>query len=184
MNSSNENKKAEIRAVEFEHKEQWLKAAQQHELAGLSKKAAKCRAKEFEKGKQWVQAAEQYELAGMLEKAEECRKKIKYPSHEVKIPKTPNANNWKNSYEEKRGWLSGKSNIAEDLNQELIDLGVIKIGENGKYRATEALRQGYIPGWQYDSKEKLAYFRGSALKIKLEDDDFEDKNQNLKPQQK
>jgi hypothetical protein len=76
LKSGNEQKKAEIRAVEFEQKKQWLKAAEHYELAQMTHKSAECRAKEFEKRKYWEQAAEQYELAGISEKAEECRNRI------------------------------------------------------------------------------------------------------------
>jgi tetratricopeptide (TPR) repeat protein len=43
LKSGNEQKKAEIRAVEFEQKKQWLKAAEQYELARKSEKAEECR---------------------------------------------------------------------------------------------------------------------------------------------
>ncbi len=66
-------KKAEYRAIEFEEKKQWLKAATEYNLAKIPQKAAFCRAREFEKKKQWEEAMTQYEIAGMIENAEKCR---------------------------------------------------------------------------------------------------------------
>ena len=66
-------KKAEYRAVEFEKKKQWLKAATEYDLAKMPQKAAFCRAREFEKKKQWEESITQYEIAGMIEEAEKCR---------------------------------------------------------------------------------------------------------------
>ncbi|MGD1698722.1 tetratricopeptide repeat protein [Dapis sp. BLCC M229] len=66
-------KKAEYRAIEFENKKQWLKAATEYDLARMPQKAAFCRAREFEKKKKWEESITQYEIAGMVEKAEKCR---------------------------------------------------------------------------------------------------------------
>lgn len=65
-------KKAEYQAIEFEEKKQWLKAADEYDLAKIPQKAALCRAKEFEKKKQWEKAIIQYQIAGMKEKAKNC----------------------------------------------------------------------------------------------------------------
>lgn len=72
----------------------------------------------------------------------------------------------------KKGFGSSpKSNMAEELNQHLYEIGIIEKGSNGEYKATKALIEGRIPGWQYDLQQKIAYMIGqkeTGLKIKLD----------------
>lgn len=74
----------------------------------------------------------------------------------------------------KKGFGSSpKSNMVEELYQHLYEIGIIEKGSNGEHKehkATKALIEGRIPGWQYDLQKKIAYRIGqtTGLTIKLD----------------
>lgn len=74
----------------------------------------------------------------------------------------------------KKGFgISPKSNMVEELDQHLYEIGIIEKWSNGEHKehkATKALIEGRIPGWQYDFQKKIAYMIGqtTGLTIKLD----------------
>jgi hypothetical protein len=47
--------------------------------------------------------------------------------------------------------------MVEELYQHLYEIGIIEKESNGEHKATKALIEGRIPGWQYDLQKKIAY---------------------------
>jgi len=146
-------------AINFENHQEWELAALLWEEIGLQENAQSCwmktdnehkkseiRAIEFAANEQWIKAAEQYELAQMPQKADECKA--------MKSKK--------------------KNQVVEDLNQHLCEIGVSEKAGDGKYKATKALILGLIPGWCYDSQEKVAYRPDqNKFKIQIDFDELE-----------
>lgn len=67
--------------------------------------------------------------------------------------------------------------VVDDLRQHLCDIGIAFKAQDGQCKASKALLEGYIPGWRYDLKNKIAYLMGqeSGLRIQLEIDDSDTK---------
>lgn len=59
------------------------------------------------------------------------------------------------------------SSLLDATNQHLCDIGIAFKGKDGKIRATKALVEGYIPGWQYDFENKIAHRIESEQNLKL-----------------
>jgi tetratricopeptide (TPR) repeat protein len=74
----------------------------------------------------------------------------------------------------KKGFGSSPQwNMVEELYQHLYEIGIIEKESNGEHKehkATKALIEGRIPGWQYDLQKKIAYRIGqtTGLTIKLD----------------